>query len=74
MVGRVMRFHLLAPLPYRGIGRMGWKIILLPIFGSPEFNSPSEKLRSKRANNAQTSPMGFESFLPVSARSLGGAA
>src|SRR4030095_9974183 len=55
MVVRVMKFHLLAPLPYRGSGRMGWKINLLPIFGSPRFTSPSAKLRSKRANNAHTS-------------------
>ena len=69
-VGRVMRFHRLAPSPCRGTGRMGWNSIAPPTLESPEFTSPSAKLTSKRENNAHTSESGFESFLPVSATSL----
>ena len=48
---------------------MGWKIILPPTFLWPEFRLPSEKVRSNSVNRAQTSEIGFESFLPVSATS-----
>jgi hypothetical protein len=65
-----MKFHRFAPSPCSGTGRIGWKIIVPPAFESPEFMSPSAKVSSKRANNAHTSEIGFESFLAVSARSV----